>query len=221
MKKDVRAAAVVAVVLSVAMPLCGQTLRGGILESLPGVAVDNGDFKSEVMGPMLDCVLKAAGLTVNWHTYPTLRLLKMLNATELDIAFPMGFTAERDQSMKRSDYTFRSRDIWAFKGSAPNFSDKDSLKVAAKAGSPQADYLQKQGYRMLSLPNSYDALPRMLSSGHIAAFAVTERLLLDMKLAPEFKTALILERDVGFYLPKSTDAKMLDNLNSAIKGCRK
>ena len=199
-------------------------LRGGVPEGLPSVTISKGEYSdTQPTGVMLKCVTQAAGIKVHWDFYPTLRLINMTAAGELDLMYPMGFNAERDQTLRRSDFVLKTRDIWIFKGSRPNLESKTTVKVAVKSGSPQLDYLKKLGFTSIGQTDSYESLLKMLDSGNIDAIAVPELAYSSLKTTVnwELKTDVLFERDVGFYMSQRVDSKLAERINTAIKGCRK
>lgn len=209
--------------LAVGAQAQAQTLRGGVPEKLPGITFENGTLADNSRdGRILKCVTQATDLNLVWVNYPTARLLKMAAAGDLDMVYPMGFNAERDQSLLRSAYTLKARDFWVFQGSRPNLEDKNTILVAAKLASPQQDFLQQNQYKNISLPNSYESLFKMVETGRIAAIAVPEPVFMDMKprltWVPMVET--YVERDVGFYFSKTLTPEVVERLNRAIPGCR-
>lgn len=214
-----------ALLLFLLFPALGHAmvLRAGVPETLPGAELENGNLKLPgASGSVLPCIAKAFGVPLRWGSYPTLRLFKMIEHGELDLLYPMGFNAERDLSFQRSEIVLQSRDVWVFKDVRPRLEDKAQLLVAAKLGSPQADYLAGQGYQHVSLVPSYESLPRMLEAGRVQAIAVPgegwDRVA--QTLTWKASTETYLTREVGFYFSKAADPNWVARLNQAIKSCR-
>lgn len=201
-----------------------QDLRGGVPDTLPGAEIESGKLTLHgASGKSFVCISRAFGRNIVWSSYPTKRALMMLKENELDVLFPMGFNAERDQYLQRSEVVVQSRDVWVYKGTRPNLDDKVGLSLGVKLGSPQEDFFTRAGYKNLTLVNSYENMLRMLAAGRVDALALPGEGW--DQIAPELAwkagTETYLQRDAGFYFSKPADAPWVELLNQAIRACRR
>lgn len=185
-------------------PLPVAVLRGAVPEGLPGVEIVNGKYHStSPSNNTLQCVLNGLGYTIHWAFYPTTRLLNMLEAGELDLAFPMGQTAERDAKFKPSQPLQILQDVWVYYPPAPDLSKRD-VSVVVKAGSPQHNWLHANGYTAIQTVNNYSSLLPMLRMRRAEAILVPS---LGVNL-PGFEIDLQMEsavhsnRNIVFYFNK-------------------
>lgn len=219
--------------LSAAKP---QQLRGGVVQSFPGINVVNGRIQSEPIyghAEIIGCIESALDASIVWQTLPTDRLLKSTQEDKLDIIYPMGYTAERDSYLQASIWLTKDDDYFIFKATAEPTSmlQQDQLKsklVGVKRGSPQLNYLQTNGYLHVQQVYDYQQLLPLLKMDRVEMLAVpqplAEQLQAEMLADPttaELQLYKYYTRDAGFYLSPAFASKHLDQMNSAVADCRR
>jgi len=210
----VRKSLFVAVLLVQGAGLWAQTLRAGTVEGLPGFNIENGTLTTPSPYPEFIAALeKDTGAKLVWSAYPTIRLLELAKRGELDLIYPMGFTADRDAALKRSVPTEPpTHDYFAYLAKPTNVADT-RLTVGCKAGSPQESWLKAKGYKVQPV-NNYRSLMQMLLVGRLP-MAVFPEIGFD-ELASTIGRGKILHevsttRNAGFYYsPKFAMAAVFD-----------
>lgn len=219
------AASLVLVMLTSVSAMAQSILRGGIPNTLPG-AVISANGSATLAGPSggerFNCIGRQLAMPIHWAFYPTARLLRMVEKGDLDFAYPMGFSVERDKVLNHSEPVVADPDIWVYRtGKRPDLRAIYTLRVASKAGSPQAAWLEQQSYKLVSLNNDYAAMFQMLSKDYVDAILIARNLWLELNgsITIPVDTEIGTERAIGFYLSKNADAELLTRINTAIKQC--
>jgi hypothetical protein len=199
-------------------------LKGGFPEGLPGYTMRPGgqlDIEVPLKKRIYECVEKGLGSKIVWEAYPTKRVLQMLMDNKLDLAFPMGFTAERAAKMKQSTHTWGNAD-YLLSNRAIDPNDK-LLRIAARLGSPQhVDYVA-EGYTRVAPAQTYEELIKTLALNHTDVVIIPQSVYEDQK-ADWPKDVVITvgrTRNTGFYLNTDDPKKLAEPLNLAIERCRK
>ena len=155
-----------------------------------------------------------------WHPLPTKRMVLMVVHGQLDLAFPLGFTAERANAMLQSAPTWDNPDVWLSLHPV-NTQDK-SLRIAARLGSPQQVEYAADGYTKVTGSYTYAELAKALSKD-MADVVIVPRSIYEEQQAlwPE-KTIVSLgrQRSSGFYLQPADTKALMSPLNRAIEACR-
>lgn len=198
-------------------------LRGGIPENIPGfhVTSDGRLLASDpIQKKIKTCFESKLKKRIVWSEFPTARLLNLVVANELDLAYPMQFKSERTALMQPSDYTWRI-DMFQITRKKMDLSDK-SIRVGVRLNSPEYADMKDAGYSNIAATSDYEALSKMLSSDLIDVAVLPDTVYREMKGA--WSTGLTItvrnSREVGFYLNKADPGKLLDPVNRAVKGCR-
>jgi len=200
-------------------------LTGGIPATLPKLKVN---AEHQVVGTLIDvqflpCFYQALNQSVLWKSYPTARLIQQVRNNKLDMIFPMGFTLERKAQLIQSVAVQVTRDYWVYTHALPDLQDK-SLTVGVKLGSPQASYVQTQGYESIVFHNDYAGLLNMLLAGRVELIALPDVIyeaLISQYSEKSFQFEMYLQRDYGFYLKPNTKPTQVKRINQAIMACRK
>ncbi len=199
-------------------------LTGGIPATLPNLKVN---AEHQVVGTLIDvqflpCFHQALKQPVSWKSYPTARLIQQVRNNKLDMIFPMGFTSERKAQLIQSAPVQVTRDYWVYTHALPNLQNK-SLTVGVKLGSPQASYVQSQGYQSVIFHNNYAGLLNMLLAGRVELIALPDLVyeaLTSQYYEKSIYFKMYLQRDYGFYLKPATKPAQIKRINQAIKACR-
>jgi len=212
-----------------------QQLRGGVVQSFPGISVVDGRVQSEPdygHADIISCVETELSVRIEWQSLPTDRLLKLTRENQLDLIYPMGFTTERNSYLQASMWLTKDDDYFVFKSATL---EQESLQAAqakdrpvgVKRGSPQLHYLQSHGYRHIHQVYDYQQLLPLLEMNRVELLAVpqplAEQLLLDMQTAlkkHDLQLYNYYTRDAGFYLAPNFASIKLDEMNKAVVRCR-
>lgn len=198
-------------------------LRGGVPEGLPNVEIVNGKYQStNPSNNTLQCVLNGLGYTIHWAFYPTKRLLNMLEAGELDLAFPMGQTVERDAKLKPSQPFQILQDVWVFYPPTPDLKNRN-LSVVVKSGSPQHNWLQANGYTAIQAVNNYSSLLPMLRMRRAEAILAPDVgvTLPNYEVDPEMEKAVHSYRNIVFYFNQSRRPDVSKAIDYRLSKCVK
>ena len=201
------------------------SLTGGIPATLPKLKVN---AEHQVVGTLIDvqflaCFYQVLDQSVLWKSYPTARLIQQVHNNKLDMIFPMGFTLERKAQLIQSAAVQVTRDYWVYTHALPDLQDK-SLTVGVKLGSPQASYVQTQGYESIVSHNDYAGLLNMLLAGRVELIALPDVIyeaFISQYSQGSFQFKMYLQRDYGFYLKPNTKPIQVKRINQAIMACRK
>tara|TARA_R100000687_G_scaffold14640_1_gene11157 strand:- start:29168 stop:29887 length:720 start_codon:yes stop_codon:yes gene_type:complete len=210
-------------------------VRGGVVQSFPGITVIDGNIEPEPAyghAEIISCIESALSVNIEWQNLPTDRLLKLTRENELDLIYPMGFTAERDSYLQSSVWLSKDDDYFVFKAGAVT---EESLQqaqaknrtIGVKRGSPQLHYLQSHNYLHIHQVYDYQQLLPLLQKDRVELLAVpqplAEQLQAEMEADPNKHNLQLYNyytRDAGFYLsPDFADAH-LQRVNSAVIECR-
>ncbi len=200
-----------------------RLIQAGTPEGLPGYALSS-DGKLVIEDSnrrrVFSCIEQRLNAKFSWQAFPTKRVVQMVERGQLDLAFPMGFTAERAKVMQQSAPTWDNPDVWLSKRPV-NIQDKN-LRIAARLGSPQDVEHVADGYSKVVGAITYSELPKTLSMDMVDAVIVPRRVYEDQRaLWPE--TTLVTvgrHRSSGFYLQPADTKALLMPLNRAIEDCR-
>lgn len=200
-----------------------RLLQAGTPEGLPGYSLQPDGrllIESDAKRRIFQCVETQLGARFIWHSLPTKRLLQWLMEGRLDIAFPMGFTAERASMLRQSAPAWENPDVWL--SLRPLRADDKQLRLAARLGSPQQAELAAEGYARMVGYYSYEELARALAQNRTDAVVVPQSVYQDqLGLWP---SGLLVTpgraRSSGFYLPPSDPKGLAAALDRAIERCR-
>ncbi|WP_290611316.1 transporter substrate-binding domain-containing protein [Arsukibacterium sp. UBA3155] len=211
------------------------TLRGGVVQSFPGITVVEGNIQPEAAyghAEIINCIESALNVDIEWQNLPTDRLLKLTRENELDLIYPMGFTAERDSYLKSSVWLTKDDDYFVYKTGvvAEEVLQQGQAKnqtIGVKRGSPQLNYLQSNNYLYIHQVYDYQQLLPLLKMNRVEMLAVPQPLAEELQSemqadATEHNLQLYnyYTRDAGFYLsPEFADAN-LPRVNKAVIECR-
>jgi hypothetical protein len=139
---------------------------------------------------------------------------------QLDLAFPMGFTAERAAVLLQSAPAWDNPDYWLSLRPV-NIQDK-SLRIAARLGSPQQVEYLADGYTRVTGSYTYPHLAKALAMDVSEAVIVPQSIYEDQKALWPAQTIVTVgrRRQSGFYLNSSDPQRLLNPLNLAIEACR-
>ncbi|WP_342616171.1 transporter substrate-binding domain-containing protein [Rhodoferax sp. GW822-FHT02A01] len=200
-----------------------RQLTVGVPAALPGYEVlDDSHLKinDPAKRSLMDCVSGKLNAQITWLSYPTRRVIQMLQAQELDMIFPMGFTAERAASMLQSSPMWQNPDVLV--SMRPVDMRDKSLRIVARLGSPQhADYLA-EGYASVSGAYSYEELPRLLARAQVDVVVVPRSIYGEQKnlWPPGSIVTDGRSRMTGIYLSKQDPKGLLKPLNESIGRCK-
>lgn len=202
----------------------GQPLKGGIPATLPTLQVNEQGQLTGRYGDvaLVECVTKQLQQDIHWKSYPTARLIQEVKDNNIDIIFPMGFTLQRRKHLVQSEPIEVIDDYWVYKGALPNVKDK-ALFIGVKLGSPQASYMQQQGYENIVMHNDYTGLYKMLLAKRVQVVALPDRAY--KGLVEQFGEGLtqhspFLQRGYGFYLSPKSRPQLVKKVNQATVICR-
>lgn len=217
---------------SVAEP---QQLRGGVVQSFPGITVANGKVKpGSAYGhaEIISCLETSLNVRIEWQSLPTDRLLKLTHENKLDLIYPMGYTEERDSYLQASAWLTRDDDYFIFKAGAISVESlakgqASNLAIGVKRGSPQQHYLQNHGYKNVHQVYDYQQLLPLLKMDRVEMLAVpqplAEQLQTEMQTAAEQHNLQLYNyytRDAGFYMAPAFARNKLNEMNEAVVHCR-
>lgn len=218
-----------------------QLLRGGIVQSFPGIALADGNIQPEAHyghAEIIACIETELNVRIQWQSLPTDRLLKLTRENQLDLIYPMGFTPERDSYLQASVWLTKDDDYFVFKTgmfetgstaagltatsniSAQTVKDRN---IGVKRGSPQQHYLQSNGYQNIHRVYDYQQLLPLLLMDRVDMLAVPQPLAEQLQAeAAQHNLQLYnyFTRDAGFYLAPGFARAKLDNMNNAVAKCR-
>lgn len=195
----------------------------GIPSGLPGYEALDGN-KLRINDPykrgVTDCIANRLGATFIWMAYPTRRIMQMLQVNEVDMAYPMGFTAERAAAMLQSNLTWQNPDVLV-SSQAIDWGDKN-LRLAARLGSPQHTDYVADGYLNMTPAYAYEDLGKLLARGTVDAVIVPRSVFDEQKAnwPPKIVVAAGKPRSSGFYLNKNDPKGLLKPLNDSIARCK-
>ena len=213
-----------------------QQLYGGVVQSFPGITVVDGKIQPEAIyghAEIISCMETELQMHIEWQTLPTDRLLKLTRENQLDLIYPMGFTAERDSYLHASIWLTKDDDYFVFKaGELKSDHLKDgqvkNRTIGVKRGSPQLHYLQSNDYQHVHEVYDYQQLLPLLKMDRVDMLAVpqplAEQLQREMQVnAQEHNLQLFnyFTRDAGFYLAPAFANSHLQQVNNAVIHCRK
>lgn len=199
-----------------------RVLRAGTPEGLPGYAM-NGNrlvISEKFKRGLFECIERRLQARFEWQALPTKRLLQLLTDGQLDIAFPMGFSAERAAVMLQSAPAWDNPDYWL--SMRPLDIQDKNLRIAARLGSPQqVDYVA-DGYLNLTGSYTYAHLAKALAMEVSDAVIVPQSVYEEQKDLWPAQTVVTVgrRRQSGFYLPLSDPQRLQNPLNLAIEACR-
>jgi hypothetical protein len=220
-------------IVAVAKPL---QLQGGVVQSFPGISVIDGKIQPEPFyghAEIISCIESALDATIVWQSLPTDRLLKLTRENHLDLIYPMGYTAERDNYLQASVWLTKDDDYFVFKTTVmqPDMLRQEQGKskfVGVKRGSPQLHYLQSNGYLHIHQVYDYQQLLPLLKMDRVEMLAVpqplAEQLQAEMQADPttaDLQLYNYYTRDAGFYLSSDFAAANLNQMNTAVAECRR
>ncbi|NVO05980.1 MAG: transporter substrate-binding domain-containing protein [Rhodoferax sp.] len=200
-----------------------QRLVIGTPAGLPGYElVDDNQLKisDPYKKAFTDCIASRLNAGFVWQSLPTKRVLQMLEAGEIDMAYPMGFTEERAASLLPSSPAWQNPDVLV---SLHAVDMRDlHLRLAARLGSPQhADYLA-EGYARVTGVYAYEELAGLLERAQVDVVIVPRSVYAEQKALwpPKAMVTAGKPRASGFYLNKDDPKKLQKPLNAAIARCK-
>jgi len=198
-------------------------LRGGVPENMPGFyAAPDGRFlvADPIYKKIQSCFEEKLKRRMVWVGIPTARLINMVVANEIDLIYPMQFKPERNAIMQPSEYTARI-DLLQVARRKMDLTDTH-IRVGVRVNSPEYADMKAAGYSDIAATSDYEALGKMLSANLIDVAVLPSTVFSEMKGV--WGTGLVItvrtSREVGFYLNKSDPAKILEQVNRAVKACR-
>lgn len=223
-----------ALILWLSSPCCAEPLllRGGIVQSFPGIAVVDGSIQPEAdygHAEIISCIETGLNARIQWQSLPTDRLLKLTRENQLDLIYPMGYTAERDSYLQASVWLTKDDDYFVYKANklqTPSLLEEQikGRTIGVKRGSPQLDYLQNNGYKHVHQVYDYQQLLPLLKMERVEILAVPQTLAEQLQ-ADAKKDNLQLynyfTRDAGFYLAPEFASAKLSKINDAVIQCRR
>jgi len=199
-----------------------RVLRAGTPEGLPGYGMSGNKLVIEdaFKRRLFECVELTLNARFEWQALPTKRLLQMVGSGQLDIAFPMGFTAERAAALLQSATAWENPDFWLSLRPL-NIQDK-TLRITARLGSPQHVEHAADGYGTVTPSYTYPELAKALAMGMADAVVVPQSVYEDQKALWPAQTIVTVgrRRSSGFYLAPADPLSLLKPLNRAIDACR-
>ncbi len=234
-------------VLSASLLLCCSAvladkmqLRGGSIQSFPGIAVLDGSIVPENdygHAQIIDCIETALNARIDWQTLPTDRLLKLTRENQLDLIYPMGYTDERHSYLPATVWLTQDDDYFVFKAHSAKIGvvktltlPPEQLKsstIGVKRGSPQQHYLQSNGYNHVHEVYEYQQLLPLLLMDRVEILAVPQTLAeqLQAQLKADntphnLQLYNYYTRDAGFYLAPDFAQTKLQKMNDAVLQCR-
>lgn len=167
-----------------------------------------------------NCIEERLHSKFRWVDFPTKRLLLKLSRAEIDVIYPMGFSADRAAQFLQSAWTWQNPDV--FVSLKPIDPSDLALAIVSKLGSPQETDYVLDGYSSVQTTYEYEDMPRMLSSKVVDAVIVPKSVYLAMgsKWPNGVQTSPGRPRGIGFYLNKKDQKGLLKVLNESIGKCR-
>jgi hypothetical protein len=206
-------------------PCSGQqrVIQAGTPEGLPGYTLaEDGRLliQDPVRQQLFACVERQLNAVFTWHPLPTKRLVHMVSNGQLDLAFPMGFTAERASAMRQSAPMWDNPDVWL--STKPLRTDDKALRIAARLGSPQHLEHARDGYSRVMGATTYTELSRTLAMDMADAVIVPRSIFEEQRGHWPQNTIVTAgrPRSSGFYVQPGDSSGVLTPLNRAIEGCR-
>ena len=198
------------------------TLEAGHPAALAGSSETETDPLEEyprVTG-FLVCFKGKFALNMNWQTYPTMRLFRLLELGELDMIYPLRFNSERSARFIQSLPAGTTHSYLVYTASRPVLEDK-SLIVGAKRGTPQVSDFESRGFQSIYQTNDYSPLFKMLINGRLDAIAVPQTIYESYVVENDDKLNFHkhLSYDYGFYLKPTMDQGLIKMVNAAIMEC--
>ncbi len=194
----------------------------GVPSGLPGYEALEGNklrINDHYKRGVTECIANRLGVTFVWMAYPTRRIIQMLQANEIDMVYPMGFTEERAATMLQSSLTWQNPDVVV--SSRPvDLSDKKT-RLAARLGSPQHTDYAADGYFNMTAAYAYEDLGKLLARGAVDAVIVPRSVYSEQKAMwpPRIVMAPGKPRSSGFYLNKDDPKGLHKHLNESIARC--
>ena len=195
----------------------------GIPSGLPGYeALD--DNKLKINDPykrgVTECIAGRLNATFVWMAYPTKRIIQMVQANELDMIYPMGFTEERAATMLQSNLAWQNPD--ALVSLHPLDMRDKSTRIAARLGSPQQTYYVSDGFTSMTAAYAYEDLAKLLARGTVDVVIVPRSVFGEQKSIwpPKVMVSPGRPRSSGFYLNKDDPKSLLKPLNESIARCK-
>lgn len=220
-----RLAALTLTLLLAATPSHAQvrTIQAGTPEGLPGYTLaEDGRLliQDPVRQQLFACVERQLNAFFTWHPLPTKRLVHMVSNDQLDLAFPMGFTAERASAMRQSAPMWDNPDVWL--STKPVRTDDKTLRIAARLGSPQHLEHARDGYTRVMGATTYTELNRTLAMDMADAVIVPRTIFEDQRgqWPPNTIVTAGRPRNSGFYVQPADSKGLAAPLNRAIEVCR-
>jgi hypothetical protein len=200
-----------------------RVIRAGTPEGLPGYALDAEGrliVQDPDRRPVFMCIERRLNARFAWQALPTKRVVQGVVTGDLDLAFPMGFTAERAGAMRQSAPTWDNPDVWL--SLRPVSIEDKSLRIAARLGSPQQVEYAADGYTRVSSATTYTELGRTLALDMADVVIVPRSVYLEQKALWPANTIVTVgrPRSSGFYLPPNDPKGLMAPLNRAIEACR-
>lgn len=206
-------------------PVSGQSrvIQVGTPEGLPGYTLGaDGQLLIEdpVRQQLFSCVERQLNAVFAWHPLPTKRLVHMVTHGQLDLAFPMGFTAERAETMRQSAPMWDNPDVWL--STKPLRTDDKTLRIAARLGSPQHLEYARDGYTRVTGATTYTELGRTLALDMADAVIVPRSIFEEQRTQwpPNTIVTAGRPRSSGFYVQPADTKGLAAPLNKAIETCR-
>jgi ABC-type amino acid transport substrate-binding protein len=207
--------------LSAANP--GNRLTVGVPAGLPGYEMLEGNrlkindpFKKSIT----ECIAGRLNATFVWVAYPTKRILQLLQAREIDMVYPMGFTEERAAAMAQSHLTWQNPDVLV--SMRPVAMSDKNMRIAARLGSPQQTDYVSDGYSHIAATYAYEDLAKLLARGLVDVVIVPRSVYNEQRADWPSKVMVSAgkPRSSGFYLNKDDPKGLLKPLNESIARCR-
>ena len=200
-----------------------RVIQAGTPVGLPGYSV-GADGKLVIEDPfrrrVFNCLEQRLNASFSWQALPTKRVMQMVKQGELDLAFPMGFTAERAATTLQSEPTWDNPDVWL--SLKPLNTQDKSLRLVARLGSPQQLEYVGEGYARMTGAISYTELPKTLTQD-MADAAIVPRSIFEESKAQWPQNIIVTvgrHRSTGFYVQPNEGKALLTPLNRAITECR-
>ncbi|WP_372625895.1 hypothetical protein [Arsukibacterium sp.] len=210
-------------------------LRGGVVQSFPGIAVTKGNIEPEAAyghAEIINCLESALNVDIEWQSLPTDRLLKLTRENELDLIYPMGFSAERDSFLQASIWLTKDDDYFVFKSGVVTAEELQqgqakNRSIGVKRGSPQLHFMQSNQYQHIHQVYDYQQLLPLLKMDRVELLAVPQPLAEQLQSAMQadatehnLQLYNYYTRDAGFYLSPEFANANLQRFNTAVIECR-
>lgn len=201
-----------------------HTLRGAIPDDTPGYDVRaSGELivRDPFKMKMTECIFKAFKTQIVWRRYPVGRLPFLLNASEVDLIYPMSITDERNASMMPTRSTWENRDyLLSIK---PVDMNNKKTRVIARLNSPQHVDAIKDAYVAIYTPPTFEQMIQMLILNHGDVAIIPATVFTENKdtWPKEIIAIQGKNRATAFYLDKNDSKDLAPRLNASIEQCRK